>query len=88
MSTTTTIRCRITGSARSSVIEIEAEPDEDSAAKWLRTVRRIERVELELWPDDWICTLVGVGHRLPVRRLVSLECALGLAGFGVPMVLV
>jgi hypothetical protein len=61
-------------------------PDVDSARKWLRLMRRIDRVTISVGPGRPTAHLDGVSHRLPVRRVVHVEAALGLRALGVPTV--
>lgn len=50
-------------------------------------MRRINFVRIELESGGRRCSVVGVGHRLPVVRPVSLPVALDLARAGVPTVI-
>ncbi len=50
-------------------------------------MRRISFVRIELEPGGRRCSVVGVGHRLPVVRPVPLPIALDLARAGVPTVI-
>ena len=59
-------------------------PDLDGARRWLRLMHRIDRCELEVTPGGLRAELIGVGHRLPVRRVVPVRIALGLFHLGVP----
>lgn len=61
-------------------------PDVHSARTWLRLMRRIDRVTISIGPGLATAHLDGVNHRLPVRRVVQVETALGLQALGVPTV--
>jgi hypothetical protein len=50
-------------------------------------MRRVCWVRIVVDDDGARCDVLGVGHRLPSVRHVSLETALALAGTGVPTVL-
>ena len=49
-------------------------------------MRRVSWVRITLDDQGVHCHLLGVGHRLPSVRQVSLDTALALAGYGVPTV--
>lgn len=49
-------------------------------------MRRVVWVRIDIGADGATCTLAGVGHRLPMRRRVSVDTALALAAAGVPTV--
>jgi hypothetical protein len=49
-------------------------------------MRRISWVRITVDEQGAHCDLVGVGHRLPMVRPVSLDTALALAAQGVPTV--
>ena len=49
-------------------------------------MRRVSWVRIVLDEDGAHCSVLGVGHRLPDARRVSLETALALAASGVPTV--
>jgi hypothetical protein len=49
-------------------------------------MRRVSWVRIVVDADGTHCEVLGVGHRLPTVRRVSLETALGLAASGVPTV--
>ena len=50
-------------------------------------LRRVTWVRIALDDGGAHCEVIGVGHRLPTTRRVSLDTALALAGAGVPTVL-
>lgn len=60
--------------------------DVQSARTWLRLMRRIDQVTIHVGPGTATAHLDGVSHRLPVRRVVHVETALGLRALGVPTV--
>jgi hypothetical protein len=49
-------------------------------------MRRIDQVTISVGPGTPAAHLDGVSHRLPVRRIVQVETALGLRALGVPTV--
>ena len=49
-------------------------------------MRRVSWVRIVLHHDGAHCQVVGVGHRLPNARRISLDNALALAAAGVPTV--
>ena len=49
-------------------------------------MRRVSWVRIVLDDDGAHCEVMGIGHRLPNTRPVSLETALALAASGVPTV--
>ena len=49
-------------------------------------MRRVSWVRITVDGDGAHCEVLGVGHRLPTVRRVSLGTALGLAASGVPTV--
>lgn len=49
-------------------------------------LRRVSWVRIVVDADGAHCEVLGVGHRLPTVRRVSLDTALGLAASGVPTV--
>lgn len=49
-------------------------------------MRRVSWVRIVVDGDGAHCEVLGVGHRLPTVRRVSLDTALGLAASGVPTV--
>ena len=49
-------------------------------------MRRVSWVRIVVDGHGAHCEVVGVGHRLPTVRRVSLDTALGLAASGVPTV--
>ncbi len=49
-------------------------------------MRRVSWVRITLDDDGARCQVLGVGHRLPNARPVSLDTALALAAAGVPTV--
>ncbi len=49
-------------------------------------MRRVSWVRIVIDGDGAHCEVVGVGHRLPSVRRISLDTALGLAASGVPTV--
>ena len=49
-------------------------------------MRRVSWVRIVVDGEGAHCEVVGVGHRLPSVRRVSLDTALGLAASGVPTV--
>ena len=50
-------------------------------------MRRVSWVRIVLDDDGAHCQVLGVGHRLPNARPISLETALALAATGVPTVI-
>ena len=50
-------------------------------------MRRVSWVRIVLDDDGARCQVLGVGHRLPNARPVSLDTALALAATGVPTVI-
>ena len=62
------------------------DPDLEAARRWLRTMRRVVLVEIDL-AGRRRCWVSGVGHRQLVTRTVSLATALGLGALGVPLTL-
>ncbi|MEL6894355.1 MAG: hypothetical protein AAFP84_22380 [Actinomycetota bacterium] len=67
---------------------ISGTPDHDAGAQWLRTLRRVDSVVFDADSAERSTFIVGVGHRRPVRRHVSLETALGLAAAGIPAIVI
>jgi hypothetical protein len=61
-------------------------PDVRSARTWLLLMRRIDRVTISVESGTPTACLDGVCHRLPVRRVVHVDAALGLRALGVPTV--
>lgn len=49
-------------------------------------MRRVSWVKIVVDGDGARCEVLGVGHRLPAARRVSLDTALALAASGVPTV--
>jgi hypothetical protein len=49
-------------------------------------MRRIDQVTISVGPGTPTAHLDGVSHRLPIRRVVQVETALGLRALGVPTV--
>ena len=49
-------------------------------------MRRVSWVRIEVSPGGVTCDVVGVGHRFPATRRVSLTTAGALAADGVPTV--
>lgn len=49
-------------------------------------MRRVSWVRIVVDDDGTHCEVIGVGHRLPAARWVSLDTALALAASGVPTV--
>lgn len=49
-------------------------------------MRRVSWVRIVVDAHGAHCEVLGVGHRLPTARRVSLDTALGLAATGVPTV--
>ena len=49
-------------------------------------LRRVSWVRIVVDDDGAHCEVLGVGHRLPAVRRVSLDTALSLAASGVPTV--
>jgi hypothetical protein len=64
---------------------LAVQPDLASARRWLHTVRRIDRVEIDGARPTPGSVAHGVGHRRPMVRPVALATALGLAALGVPL---
>lgn len=64
------------------VVEIEARPSLRRARAWEQTVRRIDVVEFCHCDGRWTAEASLVGHRLPVRRAVSVGTAIGLGLLG------
>ncbi|MFN3257798.1 MAG: hypothetical protein ACE37B_19130 [Ilumatobacter sp.] len=81
-----TISMRTDGTVevRSSQATVSGMPDHTTSAAWRRALRRIDRVVLDADPLADSAIIVGVGHRRPVRRRVTLSTGLGLAAAGVP----
>lgn len=74
-----------TGEGERIVVHVQV--DLAAARRVSAAFRRIDRVELVLSGADPVeAAVYAVGHRLPVRRPVSVGAALGLARLGVPAV--
>lgn len=82
-----TVLCRRPGTPAAEYVQFDSTADVPAARRWRAVMRRIDRVAIEACEAGWSCTLHGVGHRLPVRRPISLAVALGLAHDGVPTTL-
>jgi hypothetical protein len=50
-------------------------------------MRRVNWVRIVVVDGHARCEAVGIGHRLPTVRAVSVETAMALAGSGVPSVI-
>ena len=57
-----------------------------AAARAETGMRRVSWVRIVLDDQGAHCQAVGVGHRLPITRPITLETALTLAATGVPTV--
>ncbi|MEL7157961.1 MAG: hypothetical protein AAFN30_15390 [Actinomycetota bacterium] len=79
----------LTGRAGTTAVRaaVPAVADEAQARRYLATVRRVDRVEIHLAPDQTSCQAIGRRSRLPFRSPIRLPVALGLARLGVPTVL-
>ena len=65
-----------------SSITLPVVANDRSAASFLRTVRRVGRVEIDA--TRLRAAVAGVGHRRAFRRQIPVSMALGLAARGVP----
>lgn len=62
-------------------IDVPVGVNRAAAARFLRTVRRVDRVEIDV--DRLVAVASGRSHRLPFRRRIPVSMALGLARLGV-----
>ena len=60
--------------------------DIDDARRWMRILRRVDRVEVAATTRGARCEVFGVGHRLPVRRRIPFATAIALRDMGIPVV--
>ena len=63
-------------------VAVPARPDVAEARRWRGLLRRVHKVSFHLHHDVIDAEIEGIGHRLPVRRLVPLSVALGLCRSG------
>ena len=77
----TALRIRTAGS--SSTVTVVGQPDLASARRRVRSVRRIDGVELTVGPDGNRALVRGTRHRLPFRAVVPMAVGLGLAELGI-----
>ena len=78
----TTLSTQTAGGAVRVVIPSLA--DTAAARRFLGTVRRVDRVQIEVGANDTRAQARGRRHRLPFSSPVPLALALGLAALGVP----
>ncbi len=82
LNTRAVVSCRIYSTRAQCPIEFDCAPDHEGARRWIRTFRRIDRVEFVRHAHGWRCVVAGVGHRRPVRRSAPLRIGIGLAELG------
>lgn len=63
---------------------VDVLPDLAEARRILQVMRRVDSCQLHLRGGELSGELLGVGHRLPVRRPVPVRIVLGLSQLGVP----
>ena len=78
---------RLTGAWNERFVEtiVPALPNIGAARRWMKTVKRVSRVEIFISRSGVSAMAEGVGHRLPYRRRVPLGVALGLGELGIPV---
>jgi hypothetical protein len=79
-------RCRLDDGAGGAV-SVPVLPDVETARRFCGTVRRVNRVALDVTDGVVSCSVSGVGHRLPFDRSLPVSVGLGLGLMGVPVVL-
>lgn len=69
-------------------VQLPALPDTEAASRLAATLRRLCWVAITVHPDGCVeADLSAIGHRVPVRRGIRLETALGLGARQVPTVI-
>lgn len=87
LNTRSVVACRVASSDERFPVEFGCAADSVGARRWMRTFRRIDRVEFERQGNSWRCTVRGIGHRLPLRQAAPLRIGIGLAELGLPALL-
>ena len=72
-----------TRSGPAEAISVACQPDVEAAKRHVRSVRRIDRVELTVSGERCRASVRGTGHRLPFEATIPAAVGLGLAELGI-----